>query len=372
MTKYRGFFMKGSFMLKPLMVVIGLSSAMVANATEQHDVEQFKLKLNSFSYSNIAPISQIIDDNWRKKPNNNASNAFTHNELSFSYTKNNLQLSIRKRLSAVVKTNTATSELYYASQQEDPTLLIDDANINLQLTTQESTGLMAGYRLDLSDLSLGLELGYWRIDDRRDSVLTGNVSLIAGQYIGQLSMSELYSDNNFLKRPHLGDFKRTGDGITANVSANWQINPTLNINLTVDDIYAKYKINEHGYSEGSLNTDNTLINDKGFETFLPFYSGFEKTKDHRFDSDPKSKLTLSYLSELGTLTMQASRLYNTNFVEIGYQWSLNNYQIITSFDVERLTPSIAIRDQDWHLAFGMDKLDIDDAQTLRLNLSYRW
>jgi len=354
------------------MIIIGACSTMLANATEISHQPQFELRLNSFSYSDITAIKSLVSDKWRQASQDDSSTAFTHNELGLTYRHNNFHFRLMKRVSAQIKTNADTSKLYYWSKQDSANLSIPQTQVALQLTTEQSTGLLVGYQAQLKNLILELELGYWRIERLRDSTLSGTVSVLDGQYLGQLSMEEHYSDNNFLKRPHLDDFKRTGDGFSANATLDWQVSSTVKLNLEVNDLYAKYRIKDHGYSAGLLDTNNTPVNDQGYQTFLPFYSGIERSEDHTLDIEPKSKLTINYATTLGTFSAQASRLFDTNFFEIGYQWGSTDYQYSVQFDVERLTPTLMINHRDWDIKFGMDKLNINDAATISLDLSYRW
>ncbi|NRA61344.1 MAG: hypothetical protein HRU25_10640 [Psychrobium sp.] len=359
-------------LIRHFVVLFGLCSPMLANAVEVPHKKQLELRLKSFSYSNITTINSLLNDRWHQPPQTDATTAFTYNELGLSYRRNDFHFTIKKRISAQVKTNAATSTLYYWSKQEIDNLSIPQTQIALVLNTEQSTGLLIGYQAQLANLIVEFELGYWRVERLRDSTLNGTVSVIAGQYRGHLLMEEHYSDNNFLKRPHLDDFKRTGDGFSANVKLEWDITSTLTLSLDIKDLYATYRIKKHGYSTGQVNTNNTLINDQGYQTFLPFYSGIERSDDHRFDIEPKSKLAVSYAAELGTFSAHASRLFETNFIEIGYQWAATNYQYSVRIDVERFTPTLTMSNQDWHIAFGIDKLNINDAATISLDFSYRW
>jgi len=349
-----------------------LSTIAHADILELPENSSVNLHLSSQSYSDIVPIQQLIDDRWRQSPQSNAKQAFSQNTLKLSYQTNQYSVTLISRHDAEIMTTAPTSNFYYQSQHISDSRDISDATLDLHLTQQQSNGILLGYTWSNQQVAATLQLGYWQVNAQRDTQVQGNVSVINGMYAGELTMNEFYSSNNLLRRPQSDDFNQSGTGVSANLHLEWQATDNLNLRLAIDDIYSRFAITQHGYSEGVVNSNNIFVNDSGYQTFLPLYRGIETQKKHHFSRKESGALHLTYRQESGNIIAVARQHFNQKFYQAGYRWTLAQAELGVLLDLERLTPTLNYSTKRWNTSLSIDKLDLNQAMELNLKLNYRW
>jgi len=318
------------------------------------------------------PIKQIIDDQWHQSPQRDASLAFNQNTLALSYQHHQYSVTLISRSDAVITTTAATSDFYYQLQHSAEIPDITEAELDIHLMQQQSSGILVGYTWFNQRISTTLQLGYWQVHSQRDTYVNGRVSVKNGLYEGQLAMNEFYSTNNLLRRPASEDFNRSGSGVSANLAIVWRATDKLNLRLAIDDIYSRFTIEQHGYSEGIANSDNVFVNDSGYQTFLPLYRGIETQQKHHFSRKPSGELQLTYRQDEGDIIAVARQYFNKNFYQAGYKWRLAQADLGLLLDLERFTPTVNYTTNRWHVSLAIDKLKLNKAMELNLSLNYRW
>ena len=348
-----------------------LSLCFTLTALPIHAATIVKPFFKSHSFSNILPVKQLIEDDWKQAPERDSNIGFTQNEVGIATYWNNIYLSASHRYDYMVRTNSDTAKAFYLDRNKQPLNTQSQYDASLHLLHQRSNGLRIGYRYEGQHFSSEIRMGYWHVNASRESRLTGTISSdLNGNIAANATLSEFYSENNFLKRQNTDDWDTDGSGITVDVYLSWQ--PTNNIKLALDltDIYSDFKLDNTGFSEGIIDTDGTFINSIGGVAYVPLYRGRETSAEHQFKL-PKtinidSVVTLNDTDYVAHFTRQG----DVNFYYLGMQFNHNNFNTRVLFDVENKAPEIQLSNKWMRAYFSMDDVDIDKAMLLKLGINF--
>lgn len=346
------------------------------NIDNTENKTKISIYVSSDSYSNILPIKQLVNDDWKQSPTSGSSDAFTQNEFGIRATWNNVIFDVAHRLDYFVSTEPDTAEAFYLERSDQSLTTQEEYVLDLQLLHQQSRGLRLGYQWHLDSIYASISVGYWDVISTRDSSLTGVVSGNDTNDISALAqLRELYSEKNFLKRTNDNDWDNDGYGVTVDVSLHWEINQQFNVNLDIKDLYSKYKFKNLGYSEGIIDSDGTFINSVGGQSYLPLYRGIESRKDYQFELPEQINAIGIYNAKtidkkLSFLT-RYKRQGNINFYYLGTQWQYTKSSKISfMLDLKNKAPEIEFQN-DWvTFKFAIDKLNFEKANQLSFGLSF--
>lgn len=366
--------------LKPLLCFLllllfsSISAAFTAQGDENKNDISFYVSTESFS--NILPIKQLIKDEWKQRPDQDASHAFTQNEVGIRLNWNNVLFGVAHRLDYFVNTHADTAEAFYLERAELPLTTKDHYDVALRLHHQQSNGIRLGYQWDFESITAQINVGYWYVTETRDSTLTGQVSGdIHNNISGTAELTEFYSDKNFLKRGNNNDWQTDGYGATLDIALAWQMSEALHISLDVKDLYAKFKLKKLGFSQGNLDTDGTFINSLGGQSYLPLYRGVEGKKDYQFELPEHINLIAAYnlasMDKSLSLLVRYKRQGEIDFYYLGAQWQHSqSSQTRVMLDIENLSPEIQYVNQWLSVKLGIDTLNLDKAKQLTLGVAF--
>ncbi len=347
---------------------------------EAQPAMQVSAYVKSESFSNILPIKQLLEDDWKQAPATDSSIGFTQNEVGIETRWQNISIGIAKRLDYFVFTNPDTATAFYLERNDIPLTTQENYQLALKLHHQESTGIRLGYQWQFDNFSSQIRIGYWDVDATRESQITGEISGEANNNInGVAELVEFYSDKNFLKRPNNDTWQTDGYGITVDLAFNWQVSQQIALNLDINDIYSRFKLSDLGYSQGNVDTDGTFINSLGGKSYLPLYRGVETNDDYRFDLPEQVNFVAQYTPQIdsGTLTnlgylARYKRQGDTNFYYLGAQWIDSSYRAHLMLDLENLSPEFQFKNQWITFTLALDEVDLDKAMQANLGLALNY
>lgn len=329
---------------------------------------------NNHAYSDIAPVYQLIKEQWQQAPQKDASKGFAQHEIGMRYQHSpSIDITLASRYDAFITTNYNAAWLYYTQQQEQPLNLPTTSPLSLALQQQRSNGIKLAYHWRSNRFNASIEAGYWQVSRARHSTLTGNIASADDNSLqGQLDISEHYSHNNVLKRPNNGQWENSGTGITLNTSVSWQPSSAWLFQWQARDLFSRFKHSNLGYSQGQLNTNNRFINDNGTKAFRPFYQGIETTRPYRFTLPATHMITTRYQhNQLQWLT-HIKHQGHTLFPNIGIAKTFDNVTLTGLFDVRHHTPTITLATPYFSTDISMQRAAYTKARQLQFNLSVHW
>lgn len=326
--------------------------------------------INSDSYSNILPIKQLIEDDWKQAPATESSIGFTQNEVGLSTQWQNFSFNIAHRLDYFVFTNSDTAQAFYLERTDQPLTTQSSYQADLKLHHQRSNGMRLGYQWQFQQLTTAINLGYWQITASRESSITGEVFGDAQNNItGIADVQEFYSDKNFLKRGNSGNWDIDGYGVTVDLAMTWQASENVAVHLDIKDLYSQFKMKNLGYSQGRVDTEGTFINSVGGKSYLPLYRGRETTSNYDFDLPEQVNLLAQYQSDDIAYLARFKRQGEVNFYYAGIAFDFEHSNLKLLLDLEHLSPELEYSNSWFAVRFAIDDIDIEKAMQFSLGLS---
>lgn len=362
----------------PYFILFALSfsvSHFVQSATNTKQVSAVKVTpyINSDSYSNILPIKQLIDDDWKQAPASDSSTGFTQNEVGLTTQWQNFSFNIAHRLDYFVYTNSDTAQAFYLERTDQPLTTQSSYQADLKLHHQSSNGMRLGYQWQFQQLTTAINLGYWQITATRESNITGEVfGDDQNSITGIANVQEFYSNKNFLKRGNSGSWDIDGYGVTLDLAMTWQASESIEVNLDIKDLYSQFKMKNLGYSQGIVDTEGTFINSVGGKSYLPLYRGKETTSNYQFELPEQVNLIAQYQSDDIAYLARFKRQGEVNFYYAGVSLDFESSNLKLLLDLEHLSPELEYSNSWFAVRFAIDDIDIEKAMQFSLGLSCQY
>ncbi len=331
----------------------------------------------SESYSNILPIKQLINDEWKQAPATDSSIGFTQNETGLKAYWGNISFNIAHRIDYFVFTNPDTAQALYLERTDQLLTTQDSYQLALKLHHQRSNGFRLGYQWQFGSFSTEINLGYWDVSASRESQITGEIFGDSQNNItGTAEISESYNDKNFLKHTNNNQWETDGYGITLDLAINWQVTDNFNIDVDIKDLYTQFSMKSLGFSQGKVDTDGTFINSLGGKSYLPLYRGIFGAKDFDFTLPEQVNLVAHYQAEsfttegfsLGYLA-RYKRQGDVNFYYAGVELGFESSALRFMLDMEHLYPEIQYSNSWCAVTLAIDDIEINKAMQFSLGLS---
>ncbi|KGJ88953.1 hypothetical protein [Colwellia psychrerythraea] len=344
--------------------------------------KQFNNNISAYvlseSYSNILPIKQLIDDEWKQAPATDSSIGFTQNETGLKAYWGNISFNVAHRIDYFVFTNPDTAQAFYLERTDQPLTTQASYQLALQLHHQRSNGFRVGYQWQFDGFSTEINLGYWDVSASRESQITGEIFGDNNNNItGTAEITEYYNDKNFLKHTNNNNkWETDGYGITLDLAINWQVTDNFNIDVDIKDLYTQFNMKSLGFSQGNVDTDGTFINSLGGKSYLPLYRGIFGAKDFDFTLPEQVNLIAKYQVEnsinesfsLGYLA-RYKRQGEVNFYYAGVEFAFENSALRFMLDLEHYSPEIQYSSSWYAITFALDDIEIEQAMQFSLGLS---
>lgn len=344
--------------------------------------KQFNNNISAYvlseSYSNILPIKQLIEDEWKQAPATDSSIGFTQNETGLKAYWGNISFNVAHRIDYFVFTNPDTAQAFYLERTDQPLTTRASYQLALQLHHQRSNGFRVGYQWQFDGFSTEINLGYWDVSASRESQITGEIFGDNNNNItGTAEITEYYNDKNFLKHTNnKNKWETDGYGITLDLAVNWQVTDNFNIDVDIKDLYTQFSMKSLGFSQGNVDTDGTFINSLGGKSYLPLYRGIFGAKDFDFTLPEQVNLIAKYQVEnsinesfsLGYLA-RYKRQGEVNFYYAGVEFEFENSALRFMLDLEHYSPEIQYSSTWYAITFAIDDIEIEQAMQFSLGLS---
>ncbi len=329
----------------------------------------------SQSFSNILPVKQLIEDDWKQSPDNKASKGFTQNEMGVSSYWENFSLGVSHRYDYFVFSNPDTAQAFYLDRNDLALNSQESYSIDLTLLHQRSNGLRLGYKFEHQNFSSEIRLGYWDLRATRESNLHGALTSDLHSNISAIAqLEEYYSANNFLHRSNTDDWNTDGSGMTLDIHLTWQPTEKISMQANLKDLYSDFSLDDSGYSKGKIDTEGTFINSVGGVAYLPVYRGIGTNKKHQFKLPKQVELVGLYHSGQISYLTRYKRQGEQNFYYIGLELAHENSTTRLSLDIENNAPEIQYINNWFSLLLSVDDINIEDAMIFNLGftISYRF
>lgn len=354
--------------------------ANISYASTGNKKDHISTFISSESFSNILPIKQLLEDDWQQAPAKRSSIAFTQNEIGVSAQWHNATFTVAQRLDYFLYTNSDTANAFYLERTNQALTTQNSYQLTLKLHHQRSNGFKLGYQWQFNNLSTEIHLGYWDVSATRESQITGKIFGDEQNNItGTAQLDEFYSNKNFLKRDKFDRWDVNGYGITLDISAKWQVTKKLALALDIQDLYSQFKMENLGYSQGSVDTAGTFINHLGGKSYLPLYQGIETSRNYQFNLPEQINFVARYQQstlspEYMTVNYLAryKRQGNVNFYYAGIELEFDNSALKLMLDLENMSPEIQYNNQWFTLIFALDDLNIDKAMQINLGIAFNY
>tara|TARA_R110001583_G_scaffold62087_2_gene182956 strand:+ start:290 stop:1360 length:1071 start_codon:yes stop_codon:yes gene_type:complete len=346
-------------------IAIIFSSYSLLSAAATPDTEYYSY-LDSLSYSQAAPIEQMIHD-LDGAPLKSGKYAFTHNQAEVGVRKNNFEFSYFYRYDYYLKFNKDTGQLAYLQRNDLPLPQNTHYDVYLRPNHLRAWGLSAAYFYEFNEqLSLKTRLNYLRATHTTDGYLKGQLNTLEDGYQAQLYLNYGYSRDTLLDRP---EEDSDGHGASLDIDLNWQLNKTIDINFSGRDILSFIQYRDLTYTTATANTDNISFDQNGTIDTKPTVSGVERYRDQTQRLAARYTLRASYqLNARGKLNSELFSYDRHIFPRIGYQTRWQNKIWQLNYDLRSAAWGLGLSGEYFNIGLRSDSLDWEEAKALEIQL----
>ncbi len=351
--------------MKYLLIPVCLSAwSACANVTLFHQ---------SAGYTDIAPLQSMLSDDWSEYPEKDASEGVVEQQYGIRWQlDDHWQLQLAKRLTGSVETDAQTARAYYQIANKQALTLGEVVPVKLDFRSMQARGLSVAYADVYEKWQYQLRLSHWAVSRFRQTSADGQlVGGKNGAINGLLNFEEVYSHRNFLKRPYAPDeWEQDGQGFSADLSIRGQLAPQLSLELVLQDVYSSIEFDNLGYAEGTINSQNSFINNAGYLEFIPVLQGRELAQSYKTNLPKNFKATAGWQWQPDQqILLQAFRLGTLKRWQLGFAQRSGQAEWRFWFDPQHALPGVQYQRNDWLVEMAVDKFAGDDIKQLRLNFS---
>jgi len=346
-------------------IAIMFSSYSLLSAAATPDTEYY-FYLDSLSYSQAAPIEQMIHD-LDGAPLKSGKYAFTHNQAEVGVRKNDFEFSYFYRYDYYLKFNKDTGQLAYLQRNDLPLPQNTHYDVYLRPNHLRAWGLSAAYFYEFNEqLSLKTRLNYLRATHTTDGYLKGQLNTLEDGYQAQLYLNYGYSRDTLLDRP---EEDSDGHGASLDIDLHWQLNQKLNVDFSGRDVLSFIQYRDLTYTTATANTDNISFDPNGTIDAKPTVSGVERYRDQTQRLAGRYSLRGNYrIDTTHNINAELFAYDRRVFPRLGYQrmWQSKQWQL--SYDLRSSAWGLNLKGQYFNIGLRTDALDWEDAQALELQL----
>ncbi|TMP46594.1 hypothetical protein CWB96_13425 [Pseudoalteromonas citrea] len=324
----------------------------------------------SHSHSNIAPIKQIIDDDWLEPPSPDADIGFSQSLLEVKLDYNGYSLSSLNRLDYFLTANYDTALAYYQNSRDIPLNSHKPYSISLNFHEQKSRGIAFGYAIDRQAWQASFQLSYWDVVKFRNSNLNGSITgNNTNEILGELTLDENYTHKNFLKRPNERSWNTSGYGYSANIAFEYIASDTFTLSLKASDLFNRFKYKMIGNTQAEINTKGSFVDNEGFSSFRPLLSGIESERSFSKALPISLNFGAKYTASNIDYLFDFYRRANTSFYLVGAQYRAKHATIGIKYDIQNQVPELSLSTEWLNLLIALDTLDFKSAYNIKLGLN---
>ncbi|MDG9666684.1 hypothetical protein ONV78_02975 [Hahella sp. CR1] len=330
-------------------------------------------EVESFSYSNAAPIYQIAHD-LKGDPVARGDVAYTHDHIEIGAEYRNLSLSFVERYDYYLEFSPDAAELIYLYNNDLPHE--SDAHYDLYLAANQlrAKGVKLGYRFALTEaFNVKLALSYFRADELTEGYLRGYLDTPDASPTGELELDYAYTEDHLLDRP---PENVSGDGFAVDLYLQWRPHPQWEARLALEDAFNRIYWDRATATVARATSDTIDYDEDGALDVSPALSGNEGYRDHVQELPLRGFLWSEYhLNDAVSLGVGWRRHDKSDLGLIGAAYRFNEGLTLGGryyFNADALNLNLQV--YDLYLGVTMDRLQWKQAKTLGLSLwwSYRF
>lgn len=360
-------------MKKPISLLSSLllsTGALAQKPAVQTDQWSVFAQFDSFSYSEIMPIEQLLED-MEGSEFESGDVAFTHNLLEAGASYGNFELAVFARYDYYLDFSSDTAELVYRDKNDLPVGTNRSYDIDLEANHLRATGLKLAYRfVPLENLRIKAAISYLQADKLVDGDIRGTVATTANDYNGELKLDYAYSEDLLFDREAQ---EPDGSGYSLDLHAWWQVNEQLALEVRLEDIVSRIEWDDAPYTEARVTSDTVNFDENGFLNTTPALSGIEAYKQHDQQLPARSTVTALYRVEQQIdLLASWKRVGDTDFPVLGlrYHTGLSRYWQV-SYDAKAEAFGTSYHAGTVGASLSLDNPKLDEAHALGLNFFLR-
>ncbi|AZZ95154.1 hypothetical protein EUZ85_01420 [Hahella sp. KA22] len=352
---------------------LGCSIVCAEIAAASDDGWRLYTEVESFSYSNAAPIYQIAHD-LKGDPVARGDVAYTHDHIEIGAEYRNLSLSIVERYDYHLEFSPDAAELIYLYNNDLPHE--SDAHYDLYLAANQmrAKGVKLGYRFALTEaFNVKLAFSYLRADELTEGYLRGYLDTPDASPTGELELDYAYTEDHLLDRP---PENVSGDGFAVDLYLHWRPHPQWEARLALEDAVNRIYWDRATATVARATSDTIDYDEDGALDVSPALSGNEGYRDHVQALPLRGFLWSEYhLNDAVSLGAGWRRYDKTDLGLVGADYRFNDRLTLGGryyCNADALNLNLQI--YDLYLGVTMDRLQWKQAKTLGLSLwwSYRF
>ncbi len=349
-----------------LVVIFGGVFSVAAPLWADTGQARFYTSLESHSYSDIAPIDQVIHG-LEGPPVDDGEFAFTHNQLEIGETWLQFGLSYFWRYDYFLEFNGDTARLAYSEQNNVPLPTTGRYNIFLRANELRSQGVGFSYQWQLApNLHSRLRLNYLRADDMSDGELAGVLIAEELGFSGDLQLDYGYSEDQLLGR-QVEDVD--GSGYSVDLDIRWRWGDQLEFALEGRDIWSRLRWKDLTYTRASATTDVISYDADGALASIPGIAGTEGYRSQSQQLPARYNLSARYQFNSKLSISPSVYAYDQHlFPRLALGWQLGNCLLQTSYELETGALGLNISHDNFTIGLHSDDSDWQQARALGLQL----
>ncbi len=325
--------------------------------------------LASDSYSEIAPIKQLLDD--LEGPRFDRGDlAFSHSWLELGERRGAWEVGVFARYDYFLEFNNDTAELAYADKNNIELEKNRRYQVYLQPNTLRARGVGVGYYFAPSAaFSLRLRGNYLRASQLSDGKLAGELLALEDSVEANLQLDYNYSRDALLKRE---EERVRGNGLSLDVDLQWQIASRWRLDFRSRDLLSAIWWRDVTYTRATAISDTISYDDDGSINARPAVSGVESYRDHRQTLPRQLSMGVHYQWRepvSASVTLQSHDKYL--FPQLAVQWQAAASVWQASYDIERRALGLSLQRGNVALQLRADAVAPDKAKAFSLALNYR-
>lgn len=347
-----------------LLCVVGLLH--ISYSFAEHNFETYSF-IDSHSYSEIAPIKQVIDG-LEGDPIDSGSFAFTHNQFEVGQRWNGFELAAFWRYDYYLEFDKDTAQLVYLDKNDVAPEPGREYDVFLKANHLVSRGVGLGYSYDFNPGLTGrVRLNYLTASEMLDGDLKGRVSTDTSTYAGDLQLDYGYSEDILLDREKESV---RGKGYSVDVDLFWQVTDRLDVVLRGRDVYSRIRWKDLTYTRATATTDRISYDEDGNLQSIPGIQGVEGYRNHTQQLPERYWLAGHYaLNDNWTASAEVFS-YDAHLfprVMLGRQWGALSVQ--ASYDLEAQALGVGLTNRYVQFLLRADDADWEKAKALELLLN---
>ncbi len=322
--------------------------------------------IKSYSYSDIAPIDQVIH-NLEGNTIHDGDFAYTENKFEIGFLNDNWVFSYIHRYDYFLEFTPDTAHLLY-QKNNNSAITQEQYDVFLYANFLESNGFTLKRKNKFSDnFSIDLALSYLNGIRTKDGYISGNAAATVDEYSASLYLDYIYSEDTILKRK---PEKNSAHGFTVDFTVKWQPTPEWKVRLSGRDVISRIYWNDMTFTNANATTNTISYDEDGLLHSIPGISGYEGYKDHIQKLPSKYSLINSFqVKHWASVSTEIFAIDQYIFPIIGAEIHTKGLNYFSSYNIKSKAINVGFSSNKLSLTLGMDDTSWDKATAINIELS---